>query len=162
MRTVFEKARRTKDGEDLHADREFVVDNGTICIGRYHTFDLKKELSKLAEDAVFAGSSTSTDGPKIVKPDSTYVLVGGTGGLGRSIATWLAENGAKDLTFLSRSAGLDEKSKSLFSELRNMGCDAHAVAGSVDNMHDVEKAISISGRPVKGVFHLAMVLKVST
>lgn len=38
------------------------------------------------------------------RSDRTYLLVGGLGGLGRAPATWMAENGARSLVFLSRSA----------------------------------------------------------
>lgn len=146
---VFEKIRSTKDEESLHADKEFVADNGTICIGRYHPFELKKELSSSLPQAI------------TLNPKATYLLVGGTGGLGCSIATWMVEHGATDLTFLSRHAGSDEESKSLFRELEAMGCSIHTVTGSVESTDDVEKAISASKKPVKGVFQLAMVLKVS-
>lgn len=142
---VFEKIRKTKDEKSLHADKEFVVDSGTVCIGRYQPFELKKELSS----------------PSSLNPEATYLLVGGTGGLGRSIATWMVEHGATDLTFLSRRAGRDEESKTLFRELESMGCSVHAVTGSVENTEDLEKAINGSKKPIKGVFQLAMVLKVS-
>ena len=92
-------------------------------------------------------------------PDGTYLLVGGVGGLGRSIATWMVERGARSLTFLSRNAGRSEASRSLFRELECMGCTVTAVAGSVDRMEDVQKAIHESTSTIKGVFQLAMVLQ---
>ncbi|KAJ3577384.1 hypothetical protein NPX13_g3183 [Xylaria arbuscula] len=91
-------------------------------------------------------------------PEATYLLVGGTQGLGASIATWLVEQGARSLTFLSRTAGLSSGSNTLFAELKAMGCAVSAVAGSVDDHDDVKAAISRSGKLVKGVFQLAMVL----
>ncbi|RYP26873.1 hypothetical protein DL766_006584 [Monosporascus sp. MC13-8B] len=92
-------------------------------------------------------------------PDSTYLLVGGIGGLGRSIATWVAERGARKLTFLSRNAGQSEISRALFTELESMGCTVTAVAGRVDRMDDVQRAIRESKSSIKGVFQLAMVLQ---
>ena len=38
--------------------------------------------------------------------DATYVLIGGTGGLGRSMATWMIGKGAKNIVLLSRSGAL--------------------------------------------------------
>lgn len=99
--------------------------------------------------------------PLTLDPDATYLLVGGSKGLGSSIATWLAEQGAKNLTFLSRSAGISSESIALFEELRAMGCSVNALAGSVERKEDVEAAISSSEKPIKGVFQLAMVLNVS-
>ncbi|PHH71960.1 hypothetical protein CDD82_6238 [Ophiocordyceps australis] len=89
-------------------------------------------------------------------PDATYLLTGGFGGLGRSLATWLVEHGAKSLVFLSRSAGISQESKSLMHELESMGCTSIPVLGAVDNMSHVKAAIEASGKPIKGVFHLAM------
>lgn len=94
-------------------------------------------------------------------PEATYLLSGGVGGLGKPIALWLAERGVKNMTFLSRSAGKSEESKKLFQEIESMGCAVTAVAGSVDDAKDVERAIAASKAPIKGVFQLAMVLKVS-
>lgn len=143
---VFQKIRTAKDEADLHADKEFVVSDGQVCIGRYHPFELRKELS--SRDLVF-------------KSEASYLLVGGTGGLGRSMATWMVEHGATDLILLSRRAGKDGDSISLSRELKEMGCSAHFVAGSAGNPEDIERAIASSKKPIVGVFQLAMVLKVS-
>lgn len=99
--------------------------------------------------------------PLTLDPEATYLLVGGSQGLGASLATWLVENGARDLTVLSRASGVSPQSKALFEELRDMGCSVNAVAGSVESKEDIETAIRSSGKPVKGVFQLAMVLNVS-
>jgi len=88
------------------------------------------------------------------------LLSGGIGGLGRALATWMVERGARHLIFLSRSAGVSEESKSLSDELESMGCSITMVKGGVDNIEDVKKAIEASFRPIKGVFQLAMVQRV--
>lgn len=92
---------------------------------------------------------------------ASYILTGGVGGLGRSIATWMVEHGARHLTFLSRTSGVSNTSKALFAELESMGCSITAVAGRVDQREDVEAAVEQSTNPVRGVLHLAMVLRVS-
>jgi hypothetical protein len=94
-------------------------------------------------------------------PEAAYLLVG-TKGLGSSMATWLVEQGARNLTLFSRSAGISPESKALLRELQAMGCSVTAVSGSVENKEDVDAAVSSSGKPVKGVFQLAMVVNVST
>ncbi|OJI89152.1 hypothetical protein ASPTUDRAFT_134297 [Aspergillus tubingensis CBS 134.48] len=116
-----------------------------------------KVVLSMPEDTSSIPSSLS---PRRISFDgtATYLLAGGLGGLGRSLAIWLVESGARHLTFLSRSAGISEQSKQLFQELKAMGCSVHAVAGGVDKMDDVKKAISLSKAPIKGVFQLAMVL----
>ncbi|KAK1981253.1 reducing polyketide synthase, partial [Colletotrichum cereale] len=50
-------------------------------------------------------------------PDATYLLVGGTGGLGRSLARNLAVAGARHIAFLSRSGDASEEARTLLAEL---------------------------------------------
>jgi hypothetical protein len=72
----------------------------------------------------------------------------------------MVENGARNLIYLSRSAGETDKSKALFRELEHMGCSIKAVAGSVVSSSEVEKAISFCSKPLGGVIQMAMSLKV--
>ncbi|KAI1778844.1 KR domain-containing protein [Hypoxylon cercidicola] len=98
--------------------------------------------------------------PRIAfNPAASYLLTGGVGGLGRAIATWMVEHGARHLTFLSRSAGSTDTSRALLVELEEMGCSVTSVSGYADKMNDVHEAIMRSKHPIKGVLHLAMVLR---
>ena len=93
-------------------------------------------------------------------PKASYLLAGGLGGLGRSIAIWMVEHGARSLIFLSRSAGLNERDQAFFKELVSMSCVVSAVVGMTQNMGDVMKAMTSTPSPIKGVIQLAMVLRV--
>ena len=93
-------------------------------------------------------------------PDATYLLVGGLGGLGRAVATWMVERGAKSLLFLSRSAGSKHIDKAFFRELEAQGCHATAFAGSITSIDDLRTAISLSPMPITGVLQFSMILKV--
>jgi NAD(P)-dependent dehydrogenase (short-subunit alcohol dehydrogenase family) len=92
---------------------------------------------------------------------ASYLLAGGTGGLGRSIAAWMAERGAHYFTFISPHAGISESSKELFEELRSMDCSVQSVADDVASQTDFAKALAKSTYPIKGVFQLSMILSVS-
>ena len=94
-------------------------------------------------------------------PKASYLLAGGLGGLGRSIATWMAEHGVRSLIFLSRTAGRNASDQAFFAELQSMGCSISAVTGMIQNMEDVKKAVTSVPNPIKGVVQLAMVLRVS-
>lgn len=96
----------------------------------------------------------------VLNPKGSYLLAGGLGGLGRSIATWMVEHGARSLIFLSPNAGLNEMDQAFLKELESMRCNVSAVAGMVHNLEDVVKAISSAAGPIKGVIQLAMVLRV--
>jgi NAD(P)-dependent dehydrogenase (short-subunit alcohol dehydrogenase family) len=87
-----------------------------------------------------------------------YLLVGGLGGLGRSISTWMVEHGARHLIYLSRSAGTSEKHGDFAQELSSMGCRVDFVQGSVSKLDDVSKAVSQAQGRLKGILQMSMVL----
>lgn len=93
------------------------------------------------------------------RSDAHYLLVGGLGGLGRAVASWMVLNGARNLIFLSRSAGKSDSDKAFLRELEDQHCVATTISGDVTNLEDVERAVSI-GR-IAGVIHMAAVLRVS-
>lgn len=99
-----------------------------------------------------------------LRSDASYLLVGGVGGLGRSIAHWLIDQGARNLILLSRSAGNVEKGGGAFvSELREAGCRVLAISCNVSIAGHLAKALRTcedEGLPqVRGVIQGAMVLR---
>ncbi|KAI8939049.1 hypothetical protein NX059_004887 [Plenodomus lindquistii] len=98
---------------------------------------------------------------KILPEDATYVLIGGTGGLGRSIARWLASNGAKHIVLLSRSGVANGKAKIEIDALNQAGTQVVVRRCDVADRSDVDRLVStgLSGLPpVRGIIHGAMVL----
>ncbi|KAL8720960.1 MAG: hypothetical protein Q9181_007808 [Wetmoreana brouardii] len=93
-------------------------------------------------------------------PGASYLLVGGLGGLGKAIATWMMEHGARNLIFLSRSAGKSQGDRRFFRELKAQACSVQAFCGSVDHLEDVERTVRSAVAPIAGVMHMSMVLKV--
>ncbi|KAM0721832.1 hypothetical protein Q7P37_002757 [Cladosporium fusiforme] len=96
-------------------------------------------------------------------PDATYLIVGGLGGLGRSIAKSLVVNGAKHLVFLSRSGGRsnEEVRTYLQSLMREGAVSAIALACDVADENQLRATlleISQTSPPIKGVIQAAMVL----
>ncbi|KAJ0375506.1 putative PKS/NRPS-like protein biosynthetic cluster [Colletotrichum chrysophilum] len=93
------------------------------------------------------------------RSDAAYLMVGGLGGLGRAVSTWMVENGAKELVFLSRSSGGTPETSNFLEELRSQGCLVKTVAGSVTNLDEVSRAITSATRPIAGVIQMSMVLR---
>jgi aryl carrier-like protein len=93
-----------------------------------------------------------------LRPDASYLLAGGVGGLGRAMSLWMIENGARNLIFLSRSAGKKERDRAFLHELENLGCSAQMLAGDVAKMSDVKNAVQGAKRPIAGIIQLSMVL----
>lgn len=93
-----------------------------------------------------------------LRGDATYLLVGGLGGLGQSISTYLIEHGARHLIYLSRRAGDSEKHQRFFCELESQGCSVQVVKANVTILEDVKAAVQEAKQPIAGVFQMAMVL----
>lgn len=93
---------------------------------------------------------------------STYILVGGLGGIGRSIGSMMIDIGASHLVFISRS--MDSKREQYISHLRELGTTVEVLLCDVSDaqtlrplMYDVKKRMP----PIRGVINCAMNLKVS-
>ncbi|CAN8103246.1 unnamed protein product [Discula destructiva] len=93
------------------------------------------------------------------KPDGTYVLIGCLGGLGRCLARFMFERGARSLTFIGRSGADSKDAAAMVESLRARGCAVHVVRGDVSNKDDVAKAVGIAGVPVYGIVNGAMALE---
>ncbi|CAG7555684.1 unnamed protein product [Fusarium equiseti] len=95
-----------------------------------------------------------------VRLDSSgaYLLVGGLGGLGRSISRWLVQQGARHLIYLSRSAGTGERHTDLQQELESIGCTISFVQGSITSVDDVNAAVARANGSLRGVLQMSMVL----
>ncbi|PYH45916.1 type I polyketide synthase [Aspergillus saccharolyticus JOP 1030-1] len=65
--------------------------------------------------------------PYRLDPTAVYILAGGMGGLGRSIAHWMATRGARHLVFLSRSNKLHPAGETMVSTLEAMGCRVQVI-----------------------------------
>ncbi|OQE07131.1 hypothetical protein PENVUL_c015G06149 [Penicillium vulpinum] len=110
-------------------------------------------------------SAVDTLPPPVVKKfpsfrsDAAYLLIGGLGGIGRSVSTWMVEQNARELVFLSRSAGKSEEDQSFIHELEAQGCQVICVAGNVTNLTDVKEAVAACTRPLAGVLQMAVDLK---
>ncbi|KAI1375107.1 hypothetical protein F4677DRAFT_455044 [Hypoxylon crocopeplum] len=97
-----------------------------------------------------------------VARDATYILVGGFGGIGRSVAKMLSQMGARFLVFLSRSGSSRPESRSLLESLAMDGVSAITITCDVSEKLQLSTAIDdVKQRfpPIKGVIHCAMDLR---
>ncbi|KAL1869097.1 Type I Iterative PKS [Diaporthe australafricana] len=103
--------------------------------------------------------------PTRLRPDATYLLPGGAGGLGRSIAKWMAgpAQGAKNLVFLSRGGADAATTRELLSELAAMGVRAAALKCNVGDEAQLVAALAEVTRlgfpRIAGVIQGAMQLR---
>ncbi|KAI1328458.1 acyl transferase domain-containing protein [Xylariaceae sp. FL0255] len=91
--------------------------------------------------------------------NGSYLLVGGLGGIGRALSSYMAELGARELIYLSRNAGLNSADTDLSTELQSLGCDAIFVKGDVCDLDTVSSTLLRATKPLKGIIQLSMVLR---
>ncbi|GKZ24500.1 type I Iterative Polyketide synthase (PKS) [Aspergillus brasiliensis] len=96
------------------------------------------------------------------EPDATYVIAGGLGGLGRSIARWLVERGARNLILLSRSGPASPHARSLVEELHARGARAITPACDITNRELLKTVLEVCSQlmpPIKGCVQASMVVR---
>ncbi|EDN96879.1 hypothetical protein SS1G_01807 [Sclerotinia sclerotiorum 1980 UF-70] len=93
--------------------------------------------------------------------DGTYLIAGGLGGIGRVIAKFLVDRGAKHILILSRTSH-EERSKPLMTEIESLGAHFRIITCDISNKKDCLKAITIARETmpsIQGVIQAAMVLQ---
>lgn len=96
--------------------------------------------------------------------NATYVIAGGLGGLGRTIARWMMGRGAKYILLLSRSGAKDEVAIALLEELEENKVQVAAPACDISNedtLISVLRELTKGFPPIKGCIQGSMVLRVS-
>ncbi|KAK2879483.1 Type I Iterative PKS [Arthroderma sp. PD_2] len=115
------------------------------------------------EDCAMAESSTRLGPPSghLLQPDSTYVITGGTGGIGLSLAPWMIENGARNVVLLGRSGASRPEVKRVLEQFEGTDIRLRAIACDVGSRVELQQALeSIQDLPpVRGVVHGALFLR---
>jgi len=100
-----------------------------------------------------------------LRPDATYIVPGGLGGLGRSVALRMAERGARYLVFTSRSGAKDPRAQGTLEDLSELGVKTKVFTKDIGEpalFREVLEEIESSGFPrIRGVITFAMQLKVN-
>ncbi|KAI9648917.1 hypothetical protein NHQ30_001483 [Ciborinia camelliae] len=95
-------------------------------------------------------------------PTKTYLIAGGLGGIGRSIARWMVERGARFLIILSRSGPKTTAAIQLTSELEAEGAVLKTLACDISDRAALKSVLEACMKdlpPIQGCFQAAMVLR---
>ena len=128
--------------EDEQEEDRLAIRNGEIYVAR-----LERKL--LAESQ-----------PVSLSEEGSYLITGGTGALGLSIAQWLVEKGCQYLILTSRSKP-SEQAQLRINSLRKQGVEVVVTQADVSVQEDMEKAlkqVEEAMPPLKGVIHAAGVI----
>ncbi|SMR52109.1 unnamed protein product [Zymoseptoria tritici ST99CH_1E4] len=107
-------------------------------------------------------ATTRKVGDSLLRSDATYVIIGGTGGLGRSMARWMSMKGARNIVLTSRSASMNDRVQALADDLSPHGTKLVVKACDVSDMVSVKQLVEqdLNGLPqIRGIVHGAMVLE---
>lgn len=96
--------------------------------------------------------------------ESTYLVTGGLGGIGRAIVLWMIERGAQHILITSRKGSSDPEATQLLDKARSDGCDLQIRSCDISNETSFIKLLADCAAtmpPIKGVIQGAMHLDVS-
>ncbi|CAG8935901.1 unnamed protein product [Penicillium salamii] len=97
-----------------------------------------------------------------LRPDASYLITGGAGGIGKAVAEWLLAHGARSLILMSRSVTSGAASFTKDLEDTHPGSKIHLVGCDISNSSELALAISkciADLPPICGVIQAAMVLR---
>lgn len=148
---------------DIPADAERLVDDLLAEVASSGSDDqvaLRLDGQRFARKRITAPASGIEDGalPKRLRKGGTYLITGGTGGIGRNMALWLAKTAGAKIVLLSRSATIDP---GFDDQIRAAGGQVMTVAADVTDALSVERALDTAKDQfgdLNGVIHAAGVL----
>lgn len=95
------------------------------------------------------------------KADSTYLVAGGLGGFGMALSQWLVRKGVRHLVLTSRSGASTDEARAGVAAMEAAGAQVTVIQSDVSDPASVAallQDIQASHPPLRGVFHVAMVL----
>ncbi|KAI1778713.1 putative polyketide synthase [Hypoxylon cercidicola] len=95
-----------------------------------------------------------------LNPNATYLITGGTRGIGLNLAFWMIEHGARNLVLLGRSGASGPEIQKLLKRYEGTDIRIRAPPCDVGSREDLAKALeSVTDLPrVRGVVHGALLL----
>ncbi|MCA9158485.1 MAG: SDR family NAD(P)-dependent oxidoreductase, partial [Planctomycetales bacterium] len=93
-----------------------------------------------------------------IRPDASYLVTGGLGGVGVCVAKWLCEQGARSVHLVSRRDPDDELKDELNQWARKHHSEVRFHRADVSIRADVDRVIQgieSDGKPLAGLLHLA-------
>ncbi|MDI1431900.1 type I polyketide synthase [Polyangium sorediatum] len=95
-----------------------------------------------------------------VHPESSYLITGGLGGLGLSVAQWLVAQGARHVALVGRRAPTPAAHEAI-ARLREVGANVVVLEADVSRAADVDavlERVRAEARPLAGIVHAAGVV----
>lgn len=144
-------------------DMEFRESYGTLSVPRVsEDAALDNVLWNFTPQQPLGAPFASQQPDHRLQPDGTYLLAGGLGGLGRNIATFLVDLGARHVCILSRSPTTSQDTATFLTGLRKRQVSVSAYKCDISDISSLRATIQQCRRehpPIKGIIQCAMVLR---
>jgi acyl transferase domain-containing protein/acyl carrier protein len=98
--------------------------------------------------------------PTAFRSDGTYLITGGLGGLGLTVAQWMVRQGARHLVLVGRS-GASVAAQAVLDAMQEAGAEVVVATADVAREEQVARLLSSIGQsmpPLRGVIHAAGIL----
>ena len=158
QRTADNVAAVLKQRDDSFKDLEFIQRNGVLHVSRFtENTDANEQFNdnqtKLEEIISTNAKQQSSISRIALDPAKTYIVVGGTGGIGGSLSEWTLSRGARKVLVFSQSGRTNGYLKWKASKL---GASLTVVKCDIASPTEVDRIISGISGEVGGVIHSAM------
>ncbi|KAL5041995.1 hypothetical protein BDW71DRAFT_211602 [Aspergillus fruticulosus] len=114
-------------------------------------------------DSVDSGKvSSALLQPWAFDKNASYLVVGGSGGLGRAIIQWMADRGAANIVLISRHGASSKAAAATVAEIEARGINIRAFACDAASKSELASVLATCTRsmpPIKGCINAAMVLQ---
>lgn len=139
----------------------------TFSIGRaadaFHHMAQARHIGKIVlttgDDEIRLRTPATASRP--IREDGSYLVTGGLGGLGLSVARYLADRGAGHLVLMGRSGASQPEQREAVAALQAQGTPVTVAAADVARYDELEGALTsaLDGKPpLRGVIHAAGLL----
>ena len=132
---------------------EEVADAFRMMTRREH---IGKVVVRMAGEPVAVPASSVPGSP--VRPDATYVITGGLGGLGRTVARWLVDRGARHLVLVGLHGMATEEAARAVADLSAQGAEVRVLQADVADRGQVRDLLARTRAElpaIRGIVHAA-------
>ncbi|RDW69731.1 hypothetical protein BP6252_08751 [Coleophoma cylindrospora] len=98
--------------------------------------------------------------PRMMFSDGAYIIIGGLGGLGRFVCSWMVENGARNLFVISRNGLNSDEAQKTFDRINASDAMMEVIKADACDKTAISEALSrIRQRfAIKGILNMAVLL----
>ncbi|KAF3385658.1 Asperfuranone polyketide synthase afoG, partial [Talaromyces pinophilus] len=120
------------------------------------------DMSPFMNNIIFAGVNMLSAKPYSFPENATYMIPGGLDGLGRAIAYWMVQQGARHIVFTSQPGATKPEAQKLIAELHKLGAKTMAFACGISKVSQPQNVLTAVDKEfplVKGIITCAMQLQ---